>query len=683
MAAQTEPNSGLYHGWSRGESNWDVEVNANWTRLGRALTQLSVKDRDLTTPPASPTLGDRYLVPSGATGAWSGQTNRLAVWDGTAWVFYSPGAGWMATVQDEQYAPKVYDGSGWRDPAGLGASPLNVNDFASVSAALDAALARNRPLYFPAGTYTLTGWTAKAVTAPLVLLGEGPTRSIITGATATNFLTISSTLVCRGLKFQTWQHVFSYGAANVAVPLIDVRECHFDACNRAVTIGNNAAASYDQIRLANNRITNGTNIAFMLFCDRMANVWVTGNHAHTITSTTDKAMLCQAGANTVAAQDTMSRLVFADNIVENVHGGASQETHAVLSYMSQSVIANNVIRDLDNADNLTAAEAIYTKSRGAVIVGNTIIDGGTAQAYINIKGSARGAVDTVGGFDAVCVGNVLRETRGSSASKGIALQSDSILVANNIIDGVANGLVRDTDLASLQIVVKDNLLHGCTSAALRLELLSHDVVVTGNVTRVTGDAHGFILNTRTAAGTYSGWRIADNVLIFDAATLTSRIGISVQPRTGVTLDQLEISNNQIESKQAALPNGIYLQGAAADWDLLATQRVRIHGNRFKNVTTPLNRPNVARAYCWIRNNLGIVSEAAGQATITAAATSIAVSPAIAHPLNAGAVLVTPQASLGTATRFWVSGFTGNGFTINVDVAPGASVPFYWQVVGDV
>lgn len=116
MAAQTEPNSGLYHGWSRGESNWDVEVNANWTRLGRALTQLSVKDRDLTTPPASPTLGDRYLVPSGATGAWSGQTNKLTVWDGAAWAFYTPATGWTAVVQDETHALITFDGTRWRAP---------------------------------------------------------------------------------------------------------------------------------------------------------------------------------------------------------------------------------------------------------------------------------------------------------------------------------------------------------------------------------------------------------------------------------------------------------------------------------------------------------------------------------------------------------------------------------------
>jgi hypothetical protein len=40
-----------------------------------------------TTPPGTPALGDTYMVPASATGAWSGQTNKLTQWDGAAWIF--------------------------------------------------------------------------------------------------------------------------------------------------------------------------------------------------------------------------------------------------------------------------------------------------------------------------------------------------------------------------------------------------------------------------------------------------------------------------------------------------------------------------------------------------------------------------------------------------------------------
>ena len=41
-------------------------------RLLDGLVQLAVLDRHLTAPPASPADGDRYIVASGAVGAWSG-----------------------------------------------------------------------------------------------------------------------------------------------------------------------------------------------------------------------------------------------------------------------------------------------------------------------------------------------------------------------------------------------------------------------------------------------------------------------------------------------------------------------------------------------------------------------------------------------------------------------------------
>ena len=48
-------------------------MDTNLKRLGTVVS-LSVKDRDLATPPASPVNGDRYLIPAGATGVWSGKT---------------------------------------------------------------------------------------------------------------------------------------------------------------------------------------------------------------------------------------------------------------------------------------------------------------------------------------------------------------------------------------------------------------------------------------------------------------------------------------------------------------------------------------------------------------------------------------------------------------------------------
>lgn len=102
MPASTEPRSGLKHGWSLGESGWGADMNANLLRIGRFGFHLSVKDRDLTAPPGTPTAGDMYIIAATPTGAWAGHAAEVAIWDGAAWVFGVPRTGWLAYIEDEQ-----------------------------------------------------------------------------------------------------------------------------------------------------------------------------------------------------------------------------------------------------------------------------------------------------------------------------------------------------------------------------------------------------------------------------------------------------------------------------------------------------------------------------------------------------------------------------------------------------
>lgn len=74
--------------------------------------QDSVFDRDLATPPGSPSTGDRYIVASSPTGAWSGHTNHIAEWNGAAWQFTVPTVGMSAPVDDENVYLR-WNGSAW------------------------------------------------------------------------------------------------------------------------------------------------------------------------------------------------------------------------------------------------------------------------------------------------------------------------------------------------------------------------------------------------------------------------------------------------------------------------------------------------------------------------------------------------------------------------------------------
>lgn len=112
MAASTEPRSGMSYGWTLGENGWNTGMDANLLWLGRFGTQLSVKDRNLATPPGSPASGDTYIVAASPTGAWAGQAGKVAVWTGSAWVFGAPRVGWIAYIEDEQKLT-AYKSGGW------------------------------------------------------------------------------------------------------------------------------------------------------------------------------------------------------------------------------------------------------------------------------------------------------------------------------------------------------------------------------------------------------------------------------------------------------------------------------------------------------------------------------------------------------------------------------------------
>lgn len=67
-------------------------MDALFIMLGQITSPLtpywvSVKSASVLSPPDSPSLGDAYLVPSGATGAWSGYVNYVAQWAGQGWSF--------------------------------------------------------------------------------------------------------------------------------------------------------------------------------------------------------------------------------------------------------------------------------------------------------------------------------------------------------------------------------------------------------------------------------------------------------------------------------------------------------------------------------------------------------------------------------------------------------------------
>lgn len=99
-----------------------------------AIVQLSVLDRDLAAPPATPGDGDRYLVAAGASGGWSGHAGQVAALQDGVWRFYSAQKGWRIWIEDEARLI-AWTGSAW---VIAGGEPINPAPMLGVLATADA-----------------------------------------------------------------------------------------------------------------------------------------------------------------------------------------------------------------------------------------------------------------------------------------------------------------------------------------------------------------------------------------------------------------------------------------------------------------------------------------------------------------------------------------------------------------
>ena len=86
-------------------------------RVLDGVVQLAVDSRALSSPPAAPSEGGRWLVATGAAGAWEGQEGQIALHEAGGWVFLAPRPGWRM-VDRETGAFLVFDGSSWNPPRG-------------------------------------------------------------------------------------------------------------------------------------------------------------------------------------------------------------------------------------------------------------------------------------------------------------------------------------------------------------------------------------------------------------------------------------------------------------------------------------------------------------------------------------------------------------------------------------
>ncbi len=125
------------------------------------LLDAAVEGPPIGAPPASPEIGECWIVATGATGVWAGEENRIAGWTAGGWRFLQPQPG--TRVWNKVSSLWLYwDGSAWSDGS-LPAAAL-------VVAGQKVVGSRQAAIPSPSGGTTIDGEARAAVASVIVAL---------------------------------------------------------------------------------------------------------------------------------------------------------------------------------------------------------------------------------------------------------------------------------------------------------------------------------------------------------------------------------------------------------------------------------------------------------------------------------------------------------------------------------
>lgn len=96
--------------WDSGASSWILCTGGS---VGSLVWQDPVIDKDISDPtPLTPSAGDRYIIWPPGAGAWTGEDDNIAEWDGSSWDIITVYEGFAVYVEDEDFI-YVYTGASW------------------------------------------------------------------------------------------------------------------------------------------------------------------------------------------------------------------------------------------------------------------------------------------------------------------------------------------------------------------------------------------------------------------------------------------------------------------------------------------------------------------------------------------------------------------------------------------
>lgn len=143
-----------------GQAQKELFHNEALTRIDMLLHG-QVQSADLGEAPATPSIGECWIVGADASGEWAGQQGAVACWTEGGWRFAPAAAGLALWVVDRGYAMH-HDGAAWRSGA-CRSDGLYVNDVRVVGDRMGA-------IGNPSGGSVIDGQARAAIDAILNIL---------------------------------------------------------------------------------------------------------------------------------------------------------------------------------------------------------------------------------------------------------------------------------------------------------------------------------------------------------------------------------------------------------------------------------------------------------------------------------------------------------------------------------
>lgn len=279
--------------------------------------------------------------------------------------------------------------------------------------------------------------TASSAKVPGNLRIFSRNKALLTGDPADTFLVwdIGYSLELSGIAATGFSKFVHFNTLNAAVPLLSVEDCNFySLAHSAFFADKNEIGDSGELSCVNIGRCVFTSVprAIALALDIISDAHIYYNKFKTI-----EFVAVRLGHTTYDNQNTWSRFVVHGNTIQDIVTAENESNYGIIVYGYSASITDNKIENQTNGDD-NDSESIYTKCRYSSIIGNTIIDGGRGEAFINIKGASRSVVTQPQGYSVVCMGNTLKCSSthmNLHAVAGIALATDDVLVANNLFEG--------------------------------------------------------------------------------------------------------------------------------------------------------------------------------------------------------------------------------------------------------